>query len=84
MNHTKYTVTAHLEVPVELDAERHPAELVRAVTQKLERGLGEHVDPQDWLSLDGGRITDAVKVTGIVVRHSNGAVVVTSGTAVEQ
>jgi hypothetical protein len=84
METTKYTVTAHVDVPVELDDERHPAELVRAVTEKLEKGLGEYADPKDWLRLDGGRITDVVKVTGILVRHSNGAVVVTSGTGVDQ
>lgn len=84
METTKYTVTAYVDVPVELDEERHPAELVRQVTEKLERGLGEYTDPKQLESLDGGRITDVVKVTGIVVRHSNGAVVVTSGTGVEQ
>lgn len=84
MNLIKYTVTAHVDVPVELEEERHPAELVRAVIEKIERGFGMHADPKDLERLEGGRITDVVKVTGIVVRHANGAVVVTSGTGVDQ
>ena len=84
METTKYTVTAHIDVPVELEKGRYPAELVRSVTEKLERGLSGYTssDPKEWERLPGGRLTDVVKVTGVVIRHSNGAVVVASGTGV--
>jgi hypothetical protein len=86
MEFTKYTVTAHVDVPLEIEEGRHPADLVRAVTEKLERGLSGYTesDPKEWERLPGGRLTDVLKVTGIVVRHANGAVVVTSGTGLEQ
>ncbi len=88
-----YTITAHLDISVELTDGRRFAELVVA-TEEYVRRLNDYLESnkQNWWSMfetkSGGRLetaklTKPLDMTGLIVRDAHGTTLLRSGSGLD-